>query len=325
MTHLVCFFLVLVTSACAEVDNSPVGLARTLRIRVAVADGQACDASVRIGQLGLVGTTVAQGLNKDECVVDFNNVPAGNYHLEVSVHGVDVPGMETVEVEGRSMQEIRVSVPRAPAAESKAGSNSMISIAQLNIPAAARKEFDAGTASMTKENWKKAADYLNKAVSIYPQYAEAYNNLAVTDAHLGDRNAERIALQKAIAVNDRFAPAYVNLARMDIVDRNYVDAESRLNLAGAIDPNDGMTLVLLSSMQFVNRHYDLAIATARKAHMNSQNPHALAHHVAAQALRAEGKDREALYELQIFLQEESTGPRADAVRKEMATLLAQAH
>jgi len=51
-----------------------------------------------------------------------------------------------------------------------------------------------------------------------------------------------------------------------------------------------------------------------------QDPHALAHYIAARAWEHENRPAEALTELQTFLQEEPSGPRADAVRKEIAGL-----
>lgn len=323
MTHRICLFLLLIANAFAQLSNSSIELARTLRVRVAMADGEPCDASVGIGLLGLTSSTVAEAFDRNECVVDFVNVPTGNYHLQISIHGVDVPNLESIEVQARSLQEIRINVPRTLSSAPSPGSSPLVSTADLNIPEAARKEFDAAAQFMAKENWKKAIDRLTKAVSIYPRYAEAYNNLGVAEAKLGDRDAERSALDKAIAASDHFAPAYVNLARMDIADKNFAHAEELLSHASAIDPDDALTLTLLADMQLFTRHYQQAVATAAKVHAMSHSPHALAHYVAAHALLAQNLAREALYEMQVFLAEEDRGPRADAVRKEMVSLLAQ--
>jgi len=47
---------------------------------------------------------------------------------------------------------------------------------------------------------------------------------------------------------------------------------------------------------------------------------AVVHYIAARAFERENRLQEALAELQIFLTEESSGPRADHVREEIAKL-----
>ncbi|HTZ96927.1 MAG TPA: hypothetical protein VMB18_11050 [Terriglobales bacterium] len=320
MTHRLCLFLLLVSSAAAQLEERSIQRVHSLKVRIALAGGQPCNASVHARLIGISGD-VAQAYAGSDCVVDFGSVAAGSYHVSVSVGGVDFPNAANFEVESRNHEEISVSVPSDRFMDNAATGAAPVSVAELAIPANARKEFDAGSALMAKENWKKAAEKLTKAVSIYPRYAEAYNNLAVADARLGSRSEERAALEKSIAANDHFAPAYVNLARMDLIDGNFPDAETLLNRATAINPTEVTTLVLLSNMQLLNQHYEQAIVTARKVHSMTTAPHASAHTAAAHAFEAEGKLREALFELQLFLVEEATGPRADSVREEMSSLL----
>jgi len=170
-----------------------------------------------------------------------------------------------------------------------------------------------------KGNWQKALERVNKAIAICPHYAEAYNNLGVVYDHLGDRVRNREALQQAVNLNDHLAPAYVNLARIAIVDRDFPQAEALLNKATAIDPADPPTMVLLANAELLNQHYDQALAVCRKAH-SIGGTHALVHYVAARVFEHENRPAEALAELQVFLSEEPSGPRADEARNEMAEL-----
>jgi hypothetical protein len=110
---------------------------------------------------------------------------------------------------------------------------------------------------------------------------------------------------------------------MAIADHALPDAETLLNKATAADPSDAQTLVLLANVELLNQHLDAAIANCRKVHAMSQNSHALAHYVAGRALEHENHPKEAVVEFRMFLQEEPSGPRADAVRKEMGSLQAQ--
>jgi predicted Zn-dependent protease len=93
-----------------------------------------------------------------------------------------------------------------------------------------------------------------------------------------------------------------------------------VNKATGADPEDPQTLVLLANVELLDQHYDEAIANCRKVHSMVHDSQALVHYIAARALEHENRPADAVTELQTFLKEEPTGPRAEAVRKEMAGL-----
>ncbi len=120
--------------------------------------------------------------------------------------------------------------------------------------------------------------------------------------------------RKAISVNDHFVLAYVNLGRMHIRAGDFPPQRSALDKASAFDPTDPMTLILLSYAEFMDQHFDEAIATSRKAHALEKS-HAFVHRVAARAFEQKRDGANAIAELELFLKEEPTGPRAEAARK----------
>lgn len=194
----------------------------------------------------------------------------------------------------------------------------------LNIPRNARKEFDKANEFLEKQNWTQAIGKLHQAITIYPSFAVAYNNLAVAYARLGEQIEEREALEKAISINDHLPGAYVNLARMNIAANDFAQAEVLLDKASTLDPTDAMTLVLLAYAEFMDQQLDEAIATCRRVHSMPQ-AHAFAHRVAARAFEEKDQTAAALAELQLFLTEEQVGPRAEAARKELAGLRSMPH
>jgi tetratricopeptide (TPR) repeat protein len=311
--------LLLVCSAAAQFQTG------TLKVRVTFLDGRPCTLQLRVQLMSSASTTpVAEGYTNDAGMVQFNNVEVADYHVVISGEGIVETDSGMFEVDNRrGSQYLYVSVKRtADASQANANwpGSALVAAVDLNIPASAAKQFDKATALMAKQEWKKAVARLRQALALYPRYAGAYNNLGVAYANLGDRASERAALQKAVDVNDHFAPAYVNLARMAIVDRDFPTAETLLNRASAIDPSDLQTLLLLSNVELLNKHYELAIANCRKMHSSSQTPHALVHYIAARAYEHEGRPLEAAAEFRTFLQEEPSGERAEAVRKELASL-----
>lgn len=194
--------------------------------------------------------------------------------------------------------------------------NALVSASNLAVPNRARKEFEKATDLVRHQELQEAIKRLNKAIHFYPQYAVAYNNMAVIYGQLGDRVHEDEALRKAISINPNFALGYVNLGRMEMKANNYPAAEPLLEKAAELNPGDVNALVLLSYSEFMDNSFDAAIANTRKAHA-LQQPHAFAHRVAARAFEQEKRGTEAIAELEAFLREEPSGPRAAAVRQEI--------
>lgn len=307
-----------VSSVAAQLDQSTV---RRITFRIVSSNGVACDTTARVTLMGRGGPTVSGSANSD-CTIQFFDVPMGSYHLTVSgMHFAPVDAGD-ISVGPAGPNEMEVKVDRTDGAGRGAGVPvpPLVGVTELNIPSGARKEFDKANTLITRQDWAKAIQALNKAIAIYPSYVEAYNNLGVVYARMGDRTREREALQKALSINDHFAPAYLNLGRMNITAEDFPSAEAALNKAHSFDPNDAMTMVLLTYAQFVDRHLDEAIATCRTAHALPQGQHAFVHQVAARALEQKHRTADAIAELELFLKEEPAGTRAEVARKELAGL-----
>lgn len=295
--------------------------AGNLQVRVTFTDGHPCNIKVRVQLMLSAGSTsVAENYTNDQGLASFDDVEVGNYHLIVSGDGIETTDSGLFELDNRHGTQFQtISVKRTDEQKSESKSTT-VAVQDINIPKAAHKDFDKASALIAKQEWKKAIDQLNRALAIYPNYVEAYNNLGVVYARIGDRPSERAALQKATTINDHFAPAWVNLARMAIADRDFPTAENLLDKAVALTPTDSDTLLILANVELMNLHYDHAIAHCRQVHSLDQGSHELAHFIAARALEHESRFAEAISELQLFLKEESSGERADAARRELVDL-----
>ncbi len=291
----------------------------SIRVRVTAGDARTCDIRATVSLVSTSGAHIAEDLTNSDCEVYFVNVAPGSYHVTVSGAGIENSDSGRFHLDSRRRQDLDINITHTKEADHGAA-GPLVAAVDLNIPEGARKEFEKANQFVAKRNWQKAIERLNKAIAIYPDYAEAYNNLGVVYGRLGDRTRNLEALQKAVSLNDHFAPAYLNLARMAIADRDLAQAEALLDKAVAIEPTNSQMLVLLANTELLNHHYDQALANCRKAHSGAQGPHAVAHYVAARVFEYENRPTDAVAELQIFLSEETPGPRADVARKEMTAL-----
>lgn len=197
--------------------------------------------------------------------------------------------------------------------------SALVSASDLAVPSSARKELNRASGLITRQEFSKAEERLNRALAIYPNYATAYNNLAVVYSQLGDITREQQALEKAVGIDDHFALAYLNLGRVYISNHSFPNAETALAKASSLNPTDTMSLMLLSYCQLMAGHFDDVVATSRKAHTLPGN-HALVHRAAANAFERKHDASSAIAELEFLLREEPTGRIAEEARKELAIL-----
>jgi tetratricopeptide (TPR) repeat protein len=300
-----------------------------LQVYVTYPNDRAPTEQLKIGLIsGTNGTQLENTYTDDHGSAHFLNVPAGTYQLSVSGQSIQATVSDMFDVDTRrTTQSITVRVKPVEAdseADARSAGNPTVSAGDLKVPEQASKEFDKATQLIAKEQWQKAIDQLNKALALYPAYAEAYTNLGVVYARMGDAGKEREALQKAIAANDHFAPALVNLARLEMKDHNFAAAEGHLNQATAADPADLRTLTLLAQAQLLDHHYADAITTAGKVHtISHDSSYAMVHYVAARACERMNRLADAVTEFKLFLAEEPPGERATAASLEMAAIQKQ--
>jgi len=293
-----------------------------IRIRIDQHGGRVCDSQTRVSLVSSAGPVTVEGPTNAQCVAEFFDVPAGNYHAVAN--GPGISGSREIEIDANQTQELDLPVVNLDG-HAKAAGGATVSAHEFSVPHNARKKYDAAIRLMDKNDLPKALAQLQKAIEIAPNYAEAYNDLGVVYGRMGNKVESRAALERAIQWNDRLAPAYRNLALMDVSDRNFPDAEKLLEKAASAGVNDAPTLILLAGVELVDQHYDQALANCRKAHSMPQTHHATAHYIAAQAYEHENRPGAALAELRMLLTEEQTGARADAARKEIIGLQAVVH
>jgi len=318
---LLALVLALVAPLLAQVQSS--GRSGNLKVRLTYTDGSPLNVRPLVQLMsGASNNPVAESYANDEGMAEFLRLELGMYHLRVTGQGIEDADSGIFEVDDRKgAQSVFVTVRRVGEGQpGPAAGSSTVAAADLKIPDRARKEFDKAGDLLSQKEWQKAIERLNRALALYPNYAAAYNNLAVAFGQLGDRSREREALEHAISINDHFAPAFVNLARFYIKDHDLPQAETWLGKATAADPTNPETLMLLANIELVEKHYDEAVLNCQKAHAMAHERYAVVHYIAARALEHLNRLREAYTELQTFLQEEPAGPRAEAARKELTSL-----
>lgn len=85
----------------------------------------------------------------------------------------------------------------------------------------ARKAFDKGAGAAKDKKWEDAAKNFQKAVELYPEYAEAWCELGKAQTALNQPEAARKSFETATKADDKFVAPYLQLATIETRGQNW--------------------------------------------------------------------------------------------------------
>ncbi len=293
-SRLIAVVLLLLGTACAQIQRESDDVVRRLRVRVAFGDHAPCDSSTRVQLTGTMGFALAEGSVNGECIAEFYDVPAGRYRA--TVRGEDATNADEGDVDVNPVinQDLEVRARHTEKSDpgSWAAHASFISVTELGVPSSAAKEFEKASRMIARQDWAKATERLQKGLTLSPNYAAGYNNLGAVYSHLGNNALAREALQRAISLDDRLAPAYVNLGRLSFLEKDYSSAEAFLTKAISMAPAaNADELLLLAYAELTDHHLDQALQTSHQGHSSKLNRPCTLAPGCCQGLRATKQDR----------------------------------
>jgi tetratricopeptide (TPR) repeat protein len=314
-------FFMLLASCIAQTASQAVPQEQ-LTVRISYEDDRRASANLRVELLSAYGSSVETRVTDGFGSVIFSRLQPAKYKLRVS--GIDVVTTETNEIDltqsgPNATEYVTVKRVKQP---NPAG---LTSTADLNVPPEAKKEFDKGAAAMEKKSWSDAKDRFNRAISLYPKYASAYNGLGMSCLKLGQGPQAVEAFRTAIQLDENQPQANSYLGQFYYENKDYKQAEPRLLRAAAAEPKNPQVLMALANTQLKNGEADQALASAQKVHsLPDHNQYAIVHLIAAEVLSGKGDNKKVADEYRLFLEEAPSSPMAGRVKEALATLTAAA-
>jgi tetratricopeptide (TPR) repeat protein len=89
-----------------------------------------------------------------------------------------------------------------------------VSVASLQAPEKAKKDFEKGEQQAKKGRWAAASDYFRRAVQAYPRYALAWLELGRTQAQQNSFMEAQQSFHQAVSQDSHLLDGYVELARI---------------------------------------------------------------------------------------------------------------
>jgi tetratricopeptide (TPR) repeat protein len=143
---------------------------------------------------------------------------------------------------------------------------STVSATALNAPEPAKKAFGKGVNSMDDEKWPAAQKNFEKAVEIYPEYAQAWSDLGEVLRKQSKAAEARAAFEKAVAADPKYIKPYIQLTMLDLQEKRPEDAATIAGKAVAMNPLEFPELYFYNAVANYNlKHFDVAEYSARRA------------------------------------------------------------
>jgi len=247
----------------------------------------------------------------------FDGVGSGRYQIQISGPDVETTKGEIFETGGGEGPYINQNIE----VKLKEGANIVTPGPAIAIPDAAKKELKIGSKEMDKKNWEQAKGHFQKAIETFPKYAEAFNDLGITEIQLKDGKGAVEAFRSATEIDPNLPQANLYLGQFYYENGKFKEAEPYLVHVAADQPKNAQILTALANAQLQNGETDLALANARKVtSVSDHKQFAVSHLIAAQALTGKGTDAEIAKEYQEYLKEAPDSPLAPRVKDALAKL-----
>ncbi|MGC8793068.1 MAG: tetratricopeptide repeat protein, partial [Bryobacteraceae bacterium] len=114
----------------------------------------------------------------------------------------------------------------------------VISATTLAAPKDARKAYEKGLEAIRKKKLDEARAHLEKAVTLYPQYAVAWYELGRVHQQQNSKEKAREAYGKALEADARFMKPYLQLALLSAQERNWQEVADITDRLLKLDPYD---------------------------------------------------------------------------------------
>ena len=201
-------------------------------------DGSFVSQSVKITLQTLRDTGVA-AYTDSQGQFELSNVVPGNYKLEVEADRQRFEVFsENVQVFRGAPTVVTLTLREKVPSGRSAPRGNVVSASELdhNIPGNARKEFEKASQSANAGKTDEAIAHLRKAISLYPDYIMAYNDLGSYLLGQGKLEAAAEELRKAVSLDDKaFNPA-LNLGIVLVHQNRFLEAAEILHKALALEP-----------------------------------------------------------------------------------------
>jgi tetratricopeptide (TPR) repeat protein len=197
-----------------------------------------------------------------------------------------------------------------------------ISMTSMQAPKNAKKAYNNGLKNARKQKFDKARPEFEKAVELYPKYAEAWFALGEMHEALEAPQQARDCYHKSLDADQKYMQPHVKLAMLDARTAKWQDVADRTGHVLKMNPYDFPDAYYLNSMANLNlKHFDKAEDSARKAiEMNAVRRFPQVEQILGLVLAYQNNYGEASKHLRRYLELAPNAGNAELVRQQLVEM-----
>ena len=245
----------------------------------------------------------------------FKNLSPGSYTIVIDAGTDYEPVSESVFIEGNSNLGRGTRIPMMPrtvmvpiylrvkqTGKSKTDNKpGVLNAALANVPKPALELYDKALQAVQAGDGRRAIENLRAAVSLYPDFAVAFNALGVEYLKLGEVDRAVEALRTAVRLNpDAFVPR-LNYGIAFLEKKQFAEAEAQLRQALQKNETSPSARMYLGIALISLRRYDEAEIELQQATSVRNSEFALAHKYLGGLYWRKQQYQKAVSELETYL------------------------
>lgn len=277
-------------------------------------------AQVRVQLLRFPDGVLGEQFSGSSGSVQFSSISVGAYTVRAILQGYE-PGEAHIDFRNGDRTLQNVDIPLTPKKREERGSaDGTVSAGALKIPENARKEFEHGSRLLNeKKDLSRSIAAFQRAIQMYPGYAEAYFLMGTAQVQAGASSAAEASLRKAIDLNPRMSATYYPLAVLLFGGRRYAEEEKLLLEAQKLDPADWRFPFELARCHAQQGLWDMALRYGLEASGRDNVPPKI-HLLLADIYANSNRPREAVAELELFAKLDPSSSYMGRVREVLPVL-----
>ena len=297
--------------------SSEAGRGASIIGRVVLPSGHPVNGRVRITLSTLNDPGLALYTDDNGAFV-FPNLNAGTYYIEATSDAkLYDPATEQINLL-RGMTSINVTIYLREKSQKTGNSASanVVSLAEIdpNVPAAAKKEYQQGSNLANQGHIEESVERFKKAISLYPEYLVARNDLGVQYLKLNRVNEAVEQFEAAIETNSKAFNPRLNLGIARLKQKRYVEAADNLKMAYSIDSSSpaahlylGIALVETDEVEAAQKELATALSMGGDAY-------SIAHYYLAHVHMKKGEREQTIRELNTYIEKSPNGEQVEQAR-----------
>jgi Tfp pilus assembly protein PilF len=325
---IITFMLFGTAIAVAQVDADRIKRADTnnavIEGRVTLPSGFSAERSIRI-TLRNTQMIISTRFTNKHGEFRFDNLSEGAYYVEADAAGEEFePVVKQVGLGRGIVMQVTLQLSEKSLHLAYTSSR-VVSVAELRqaVPAAAKKQYELGLKSVAKGDVNTAASRFEAALSIYPEYLAARNDLGAQYLKLKRIDEAEKHFQTVLADDPKNFNAQFNLGLVRVERKAYADAIRELNKSIVIDNTRPVARLWLGFALLENGDLGNAERELTKALVMGGPQCVAAQYHLARIYLARGDKNEALRALHAYLDEAPKGEYAAAAKQLEKQILSQ--